>query len=183
MRHGVPFTMELKHRLLGTHLARSGEILADWFDLPPDSAPRLATEFIEAYRDVVEEHGVEPMPGAAELVDALADRVPLVVASNTHVDDTRRVLAYSSLPDDAFVAVVCAGGELAPKPAPDVYLAACAAVAVTPAASVAIEDSPVGAQAARAAGLFVYGVPAPGVTLEVDVVLGSLAELNAAHLI
>ena len=126
---------------------------------------------------------MEPMPGAAELVADLTGRVPLVVASNTHIDDTRRVLGYSSLPDDAFAAVVCAGDAIAPKPAPDVYLAACAAVGVNPEASVAVEDSPVGAQAAVAAGLFVYGVPAPGVSLDADVVLGGLTELSAIDLL
>jgi beta-phosphoglucomutase-like phosphatase (HAD superfamily) len=47
----------------------------------------------------------------------------------------------------------------APKPAPDVYLIACEELGVAPAQAVAIEDSPIGAEAALAAGLTTYAVP------------------------
>jgi HAD superfamily hydrolase (TIGR01509 family) len=179
----VEFSMELKHRLLGTHLAVSGEILADWVGVERARAPLLAQQLIEAYRAAVEEHGVEPMPGAVELVEWLAGRVPLVVASNTHLADTRRVLERSPLPE-AFEGVVCAGDGIAPKPAPDLYLAACAAVGATPALTIALEDSPVGVASAKAAGLgVVYGIPADGVTLDADVVVHSLADIPPVRLL
>jgi HAD superfamily hydrolase (TIGR01509 family) len=182
-RWGVAFSMELKRRLLGTHLDRSGEILAEWFRKPAEEAPAMADELIGAYRDAIDEHGVEPMPGALELVTGLAGQLPIAVASNTNIDDTRRVLARSALPDEVFAAVVCAGGPITPKPAPDVYLAACAALDCDPSRTVAFEDSPVGAQAAAAAGLVVVGVPStPGVVLDAHVVIGSLARVDPARL-
>lgn len=46
-----------------------------------------------------------------------------------------------------------------PKPAPDLYLAAAAALGADPLACAALEDSPPGAAAALAAGMFVVGVP------------------------
>ena len=46
-----------------------------------------------------------------------------------------------------------------PKPAPDVYFAALAAMGAAPADSVAIEDSQPGVAAAKAAGLYVVAVP------------------------
>jgi len=180
---GVNFSMELKHRLLGTHLDLAGKLLADWVGADHAQAPLLSHQLIEAYRDAVDAHGVEPMPGARELVEWLAGRVPLVVASNTHLADTRRVLERSPLPD-VFDAVVCAGDGIAPKPAPDVYLAACAAVSALPAWTIGLEDSPVGVAAARAAGLrVVYGIPADGVTLEADIVVASLAEIPPVRLL
>ena len=56
----------------------------------------------------------------------------------------------------------------APKPAPDPYLEACRRLGVEPGPSVvALEDSPTGVAAARAAGLTVIGVPSiEGVALE-----------------
>lgn len=84
---------------------------------------------------------------------------------------------------DVAFTMVCAGGGVAPKPAPDVYLAACDAVGAAPESSVALEDSPVGAFAARAAGLRVYGVPADGVMLDADVIVTSLMEIAPAHLL
>ena len=48
----------------------------------------------------------------------------------------------------------------APKPAPDPYLEACRRLGVEPGPGViALEDSPTGVAAARAAGLTVIGVP------------------------
>jgi HAD superfamily hydrolase (TIGR01509 family) len=176
---GVPFSMELKRRLLGTALDRAGELLAEWVGEPPErSAPLLAERLITAYRDAVDEHGVDPMPGAAELVVALADRVPVAVASNTREADTRRVLARSGLPD-VFTAIVCAGDGIAPKPAPDVYLAACAALGAEPSVAIALEDSPTGVAAARAAGMHVIGVPStPGVPLDAHRIVASLTDVT-----
>ena len=45
------------------------------------------------------------------------------------------------------------------KPAPDVYLAVCADLSVSPAEALAIEDSPNGVRAAKAAGLRCLAVP------------------------
>jgi beta-phosphoglucomutase-like phosphatase (HAD superfamily) len=58
-----------------------------------------------------------------------------------------------------FEHVVNAGGSLRPKPAPDVYLEACRRLGVDPARALAIEDSPHGITAAKAAGLRCVAVP------------------------
>ena len=64
-----------------------------------------------------------------------------------------------------------------PKPDAEIYLAACERLGCTAARSVALEDSPTGVAAARAAGLYVVGVPSyPGVELDADEVTGSLAD-------
>ena len=51
--------------------------------------------------------------------------------------------------------------RLAGKPAPDTYLAACAALEVDPSRALALEDSPNGIAAAKAAGLHCITVPNP----------------------
>jgi HAD superfamily hydrolase (TIGR01509 family) len=61
---------------------------------------------------------------------------------------------------DRFDVVLSAHDVAAPKPAPDPYLEACHRLGVEPGLSVvALEDSPTGVAAARAAGLTVIGVP------------------------
>jgi beta-phosphoglucomutase-like phosphatase (HAD superfamily) len=75
--------------------------------------------------------------------------------------------------------VTVAGDEVAnPKPAPDGYLAAAAALGADPAACVALEDSPPGVAAAKAAGMTVIGIPSfPGVVLDgADLVATSLSD-------
>jgi beta-phosphoglucomutase-like phosphatase (HAD superfamily) len=53
---------------------------------------------------------------------------------------------------------IFSGHDMArPKPAPDVYLAAAASQRVDPSGAAVIEDSAVGASAARAAGMAVFG--------------------------
>jgi beta-phosphoglucomutase-like phosphatase (HAD superfamily) len=70
--------------------------------------------------------------------------------------------------EDSFDVVLSAHEVAAPKPAPDPYLEACRRLGVEAGpAVVALEDSPTGVAAARAAGLTVIGVPSiEGVALE-----------------
>jgi beta-phosphoglucomutase-like phosphatase (HAD superfamily) len=61
---------------------------------------------------------------------------------------------------DSFDVVVSAHETAAPKPAPDPYLEACRRLGVEAGPRViALEDSPTGVAAARAAGLTVIGIP------------------------
>src|SRR5918992_1346272 len=57
-----------------------------------------------------------------------------------------------------FHAVVSAEETAAAKPAPDVYLEACRRLGAPPSESIALEDSAIGAAAAKAAGLTVVVV-------------------------
>jgi HAD superfamily hydrolase (TIGR01509 family) len=81
-----------------------------------------------------------------------------------------------------FGLVVCAGDGVAGKPAPDTYLAACAGLGVEPSAAIALEDSPHGVAAAKAAGLWCVAVPHAITELldltQADVVLPSLADVS-----
>jgi beta-phosphoglucomutase-like phosphatase (HAD superfamily) len=86
--------------------------------------------------------------------------------------------------EDAFEVVIAIDDVGVPKPAPDLYLRACGLLGVDPARSVALEDSPPGVAAARAAGMLVLGVPSvDGVELEADHVFGSLADPQVQQVI
>ncbi len=117
--------------------------------------------------------------GARALVDGLAGRIPLAVASNTPADLVRQALSAVGLA----IPVVVSGMDMGrPKPLPDVYAEACRVLGVAPGDAVAFEDSPMGVRSALDAGLFVVGVPErPDVDLAAagaHVVLGSLREIE-----
>src|SRR4029079_4617516 len=86
-----------------------------------------------------------------------------------------------------FEHVVNAGGDLRPKPAPDTYIEACARLGIDPADALAIEDSPHGIAAAKAAGLRCVAVPhelTENLDLSAaDLRLASLAECTLAEAI
>jgi HAD superfamily hydrolase (TIGR01509 family) len=102
---------------------------------------------------------------------------PVAVASNTPGWLLRGALACAGA-DVEFEVVVAADDVVEAKPSPDVYLRACELLGAPPSRSIALEDSPTGIAAARAAGMFVIGIPSyPGVLLdEADLVGESLAD-------
>jgi len=99
----------------------------------------------------------QAMPGAKRLLAVLDGRLPLAVASNAPADAVSIALGRTGL--RSFLPVVVSAEEAgAGKPKPDVYLEACARLAVDPSDAIAFEDSAVGATAAQAAGLTVVVV-------------------------
>ena len=108
------------------------------------------------------------MVGARDLLHELAARgTPLGLVSNSPLAFVRRSLEIVGFAD-RFDVVVSGHEVAAPKPAPDPYLEACRRLGVEPGPGVvALEDSPTGVTAARAAGLTVIGIPSvEGVALE-----------------
>jgi HAD superfamily hydrolase (TIGR01509 family) len=108
------------------------------------------------------------LPGVHDWLDAADARgLGLAVASSSPLDWVEPHLERLGL-RDRFSYLACYGDGLAGKPEPDLYLAACAALGVEPRAAIAIEDSPHGVAAAKAAGLWCIVVP-HGITERLDV--------------
>lgn len=145
-----------RRSLVGMELVPLGHHLAELLG-HPTSSTRLGVQALELMRSHLGD-GLGPMPGAVELVAALAGSRPLAVASNA---PTAVVLEHLGPFFDPtwFTAVVGSDHVAHPKPSPDVYLAACTALASAPNTAVALEDSPTGAIAAVSAGMYVVGVP------------------------
>jgi HAD superfamily hydrolase (TIGR01509 family) len=98
-------------------------------------------------------------PGVeAWIAEARSRGIGLAVASSSPIEWVEGHLIRLGL-REAFAHLSCAGPDLPGKPAPDVYLAAAAALDVSPDAAIAVEDSPTGARAAKAAGMFCVAVP------------------------
>jgi HAD superfamily hydrolase (TIGR01509 family) len=177
-RRGVPFGHEDHLAVFGTSEAQTAAHFAARFGLPPEAAPAIGQE----YRAIVAELFQAPIacrPGALELVTSLRGRVPIAVATNTRRPMAEVILRQSGLAGrfDA----IATGDEVPPKPAPDVYLAACRALGVAPLDAVGLEDSPTGVAAVKAAGMTCVAVPSdPASDVSgADLIVASLADLIA----
>lgn len=114
----------------------------------------LTEEVSVALRD----QGPPLRPGALEMLTALGDAgVPCALVTMS----LRRMAAVvaDALPGIRFDVIVAGDDATRPKPFPDPYLQACAALDVAPQDAVAIEDSPTGVRSAVAAGVTTIGVP------------------------
>jgi HAD superfamily hydrolase (TIGR01509 family) len=157
-RHGSTFTAEHKRELIGTSVVESAAKVERMLGLPGRGAALMG----ELHELVMEEllAGVPPRPGALELLAAVrAAGIPVGLASNSSRAFVDRALSVAQLANGHFDVVLSAEDVDRPKPAPDLYLAACSALGAAPERSAALEDSPVGVASALAAGLYVVAVP------------------------
>ncbi len=124
--------------------------------LPEGLADTILAEKDAAYRAALAALGPDDvLPGTAGLIAAARDRGwPVAIASSSR--NARLVLERIGLAD-AFDAVAD-GASGAPKPAPDILLAAAAAIDVPTDACLAVDDAAAGVDAALAAGMRVVGV-------------------------
>jgi HAD superfamily hydrolase (TIGR01509 family) len=165
-RRELEFTPADKLELVGTSAEIAGGILERRL-----GEPGRAGELLEELNALVVaelEHGVEAMVGARELLERLREQgVPIGLVSNSPLRFVKRSIEIVGF-ESHFDVVLSAHEVAAPKPAPDPYLEACRRLGVEPGPSVvALEDSPTGVAAARAAGLTVIGVPSiEGVELD-----------------
>ncbi len=157
-RRGLEFTPADKRELVGTSAEIAGGILERRL-----GEEGSAEDLIEELNELVVaelEHGVESMVGARDLLVDLRQRgTPLGLVSNSPLRFVLRSLEIVGF-EDRFDAVISGHDVAAPKPAPDPYLEACRQLGVEAGPEVvALEDSPTGVAAARAAGLTVIGIP------------------------
>lgn len=111
-----------------------------------------------ALRDEVEKAVRErqtPVPGIAEALAKMP--FPIAVASNSTLPRVREAVALCGIGGIVGDRLYTADVVGQAKPAPGVYLAACAGFGVPPAQCLAIEDSVTGVTAASTAGLRVLG--------------------------
>jgi HAD superfamily hydrolase (TIGR01509 family) len=127
------------------------------------------------------------LPGVEVLVDSLtAARVPIGVASSSSVAWLERHLDRLGLLHrfGTLVGADVVGGV--GKPAPDVYLRACADLGAHPRTSVALEDSGHGVTAAKAAGMVAVAVPSRitrhNDLTHADLVVDTLEDLSLSDL-
>jgi beta-phosphoglucomutase family hydrolase len=145
------------------------------------SVSELSKRKNELYREVLLQ-GVDVMPGLSELMADLAKApVKKALASSSSISDIQVVLRHLKL--ETYFDTMVSGQEVAAsKPAPDIFLETAKRLDVDPERCVVLEDSGVGVQAAKAAGMAAVAVP-NRYTEDHDfdtanLVVSSLTELN-----
>lgn len=177
---GIPVTLYYMYdNFMGHSMAHCLELVAVLLGRRPESG------FAEAYRQRVRqafEAELKAVPGIADALDNLG--LPFCVASSGDHDKMRTTLGITGLLP-RFEGKLFSVTEVArSKPAPDIFLHAARFHGIAPAACLVIEDSTVGATAAVAAGMTVFGYAAltPGARLMAagcQRVFGTMAELPA----
>jgi len=178
---GGHWTPDAQERLMGMSTQEWARYLSRdlGVGLPPEEVAELVVDRVAAAYAAE----VPILPSATRVVRSLAAEWPLGLASSSPRRLIDIFLAVSGLGPLFDVAV---STEELPrgKPAPDVYLAAAAALETAPARCVAVEDSANGVRAAAAAGMPCVAIPqarypiTPGVLMRAARVLPSLDELT-----
>jgi len=154
--------LELDHAFWCQFVGRHGGVLDVVAHLESLAGMVLDSELITTRRrarcmEMI--HALGPRPGVERwLREAQAQSVRCSVASSSSVVWVEGHLERLGLLQH-FMGVRCRDHVARTKPDPDVYLAALECLGVTPDEAIAIEDSPHGVTAAKAAGLFCIAVP------------------------
>ncbi len=142
---------------------------------PPELLTRLTGNYVETEAATADRRSrilalidqERVRPGVVELLDEAEEAgIPVGIASSSRHNWVEGYLAKLGL-RERFPVIVCADDVARAKPFPDLYLLACERLRVEPSSAVALEDSPNGTAAAKAAGLFTVAVPNP-VTAALD---------------
>lgn len=168
---GVPFDEEDNKRLKGVDRAASLDIILERATRAFDASERraLAERKNRYYGELIGRFTpADLLPGARaglEILRARGIRVGLASGSRNAATLLERLGIT-----DLFDAVVDPATLARGKPAPDIFLAAAAALGVAPGSCVGVEDAAAGVEAIVAAGMFAIGV-------------GDWHELRAANLV
>ena len=156
---GFPVSAEeMIERFVGVSNARVIDVLSHEHGRP------IAEDFIDramAAMAALFEAELAPIPGAPETLPKLS--APKCVASNSPPDYVARALDLTDLRAHFDGAALFSAAMVdRPKPAPDLFLHAADWAGVAAGDCLVIEDSIAGVEAARAAGMAVYGFVGAG---------------------
>lgn len=175
---GHRLTPEQNQQLIGTSVSHTWRSILDLLHLDGDLQSYVAEydrHLVRLLREVR-----EPLPGVLRLLDELKKRrIPIGLATSSWQAWVEALLAGTGL-RHAFDAIVWREMVEQPKPAPDLFLKAAVLLDVPPEDCVAVEDTPSGIEAARAAGMLAVQVRAASTAFppipQADLVLDSLLD-------
>jgi len=181
-RLGIVLDRELCTLTMGL---RSDEVVAYWKARRPWQGPsngEVEAELLGAVATHIRARGAAK-PGIAQVLGVLAPRVPVALASSSPYAVIEAALERLGL-TTAFACVYSAEEEPYGKPHPGVYLTTAGKLGIAPIACCAIEDSPNGVLAAKAAKMTCVAIPDAAVAGDpririADRVVARLDELDA----
>lgn len=147
---------EIRARFLGRSPAYMNAAIVEHLGALPDGwEVRWERRYYDALR-----LKLRPIDGVAEALDQIT--LPVCVASSSRRASIALKLALCGLADRFGDRVFSAEQVAHGKPAPDLFLFAARELGVAPARCAVVEDSPVGVQAARAAGMVTFAYAGDG---------------------
>jgi len=147
--HGIQLSEERFYALAGVPTDKIIALLATESEFEID-ARQVAAEKEEAFLRVL--HLVKPIERVTDIVRAHFGRTKMAVASGGWRNVVTRQLKHIGI-EDCFDAVVTAEDTARHKPEPDVFLEAARRLRVEASACTVYEDSDLGIEAARRAGM------------------------------
>ena len=126
----------------------------------PELVEQAREHCVAFYVAALERGDGPPLAGARRMIEAVAGRCPIALASSAPRRGIDTVLHRDGI-HRYFAATVSSEEVSRGKPSPDVYLEAARRIGLDPAAGAAVEDSGNGIRAAAAAGLTVVALPNP----------------------
>ena len=154
---GLDWTVEeTMRRLMGRSMKSCVEVIEGVLarQLPEDFVHKLQAETLQAFRDAP----LQAVPGINEAIDAIEARgIKTCIASSGGFDKMEVSLGVTGLLSRFEGRIFSASQVKRGKPFPDLFLHAAIAMNEQPFDCIVVEDSPAGAQAAKAAGMRVLG--------------------------
>jgi HAD superfamily hydrolase (TIGR01509 family) len=142
----------------------------------PERVARIDRDKEAAYRRLVGEVGLTPLPGAADWIRRLhAAAWKQAIASSAPRENVTVMLRALGV-DRELAAIVSAEDVTAGKPDPQVFLRAAERLGLPPDRCIVVEDAEAGIEAARRAGMRSIGVNRDA-SLAADLAVSSLADL------
>ena len=155
--YGHALDLGTTHALLGLRLMDSSRLIKERFNLPlsvEQIADRRADIFLKSLPG-----NLKPMPGLVELLNAVDSRGLTRAVATSSPSFYAPVALREVGVAGGFAAIITGDMVDRGKPDPDIYLEAANALAVCPTGCLALEDSPNGVKAAKAAGMRCVAVP------------------------
>lgn len=166
-------------QFLETFGLRNDEILPRWLGLAASTEriARVALDKELLYRKLLRAGGAACLPGASEWLRRLGrEGWRQAIASSAPRENVEVVLEILEL-TACFEALVAGEDVTAGKPDPQVFLAAAQRLQTEPSRCIVVEDSPLGIEAARRAGMRSIGVNRKVRLAAADIAVSSLTEL------
>jgi HAD superfamily hydrolase (TIGR01509 family) len=155
-KYGLAYDAEWFEQWIGTSDRYLAEHVLQEHVLPDLTVLDLQQAKQQRYHRMIENEG-QTFHGITEVLERIAGQFPVAIATNSSRSDAHH--AFKATRIDRFArAIVTADDVEQLKPAPDIYLKAAQLIKMNPEHCIAVEDSPAGSKAAKAAGMYVIGL-------------------------
>ncbi len=156
-RHGFAFPETRFYELGGVPTKQIIRILSTEQGVPIGDLDAMVVEKEDLFLTMIDE--IQPVQAVYDIGRDHRHIYPMAVASGGYRDVVERTLKFIGV-DEWFHAIVCAEDTARHKPEPDVFLEAARRMGQEPAGCVVFEDTDIGLEAARRAGM--HGVDVRG---------------------